>query len=62
MKAPKCKTCGEEHWGLCSDHGAKGALTSREGVQTERLVVARKALAAAASRPTGHAKRKAKAK
>lgn len=34
MKAPKCKLCGLEHWGLCGDHAAKGSLFGRDGAHS----------------------------
>ena len=29
MEAPKCKVCGERHYGTCLDHEAKGSLSAR---------------------------------
>lgn len=26
---PKCKACGENHWGTCLDHSSRGYLSSR---------------------------------
>lgn len=54
MKAPKCKTCGEEHWGTCANHGAKGALSGAANVVVVADAIAqqmkRDALAAAVER------------
>lgn len=57
MKAPLCKVCGVEHWGICSDHGAKGALSQRQ--ELARAVLAEVAARRPKRKPAGQKRRKA---
>jgi hypothetical protein len=57
MKAPKCKTCGTEHWGLCHDHNLKGAMADQRPMDSRAKATKGKAAAAQSVKADGVASR-----